>query len=243
MIENINQFEKKIYSQRGEDGIIEVIVSSLGIKNGWCCEFGAWDGIHLSNVYNLINNHNWNAVLIEGDQNKFKELEWNMRYKENVYCNNNYVSLEPEGKLNKILSKYEIPCDFDLLSIDIDSYDYWVWASLTYNPKIVIIEYNSSFEEAVTLPYEYPPKPCDYGEYFGASASALVKLGNTKGYELIGLIPYNNLIFIRKGLNRNLFKKINLSEIEYISKSHKYPLTKEQEIKLIFNPPNRWEEV
>ena len=54
----LNSFEKKIYSQFGEDGILEEILKRLGEQNidKWCVEFGARDGISDSNTYNLINN-------------------------------------------------------------------------------------------------------------------------------------------------------------------------------------------
>ena len=65
-----NKYAKNIYSQNGEDGIIEELLKRLDIKNGWVCEFGAWDGINLSNTFRLVEN-GFNAVFIEGDQNKY----------------------------------------------------------------------------------------------------------------------------------------------------------------------------
>ena len=64
---NLNDFRNNIYSQNGEDGIIDQINKLLGFNNNsnyWCVEFGAWDGVHLSNTYNLVRN-GWNAVYIE----------------------------------------------------------------------------------------------------------------------------------------------------------------------------------
>ena len=68
------QYNYNIYSQNGEDGVIEELLNRLNITNGWVCEFGAWDGIHLSNTFNLIKNKSFNAVLIEGDKNKYIDL-------------------------------------------------------------------------------------------------------------------------------------------------------------------------
>jgi len=68
-----NKYRKNVYSQNGEDGIIEELLKRLNINNGWVCEFGAWDGIHLSNTFNLVKK-NFNAVFIEGDKNKYNDL-------------------------------------------------------------------------------------------------------------------------------------------------------------------------
>jgi len=235
---DIMDYQKKLYSQRGEDGVIECVLRELKISTGWCCEFGAWDGIHLSNVYNLIS-QGWAGVLIESDPVKFSELSWNMRKFKSVYCFNNCVTLEPDTNLNAILSGCPIPCDFDVLSIDIDSYDYWVWASVVYNPKLVIIEYNPNWDTKITVPYRNPPERYEWDQYFGASATALENLGCHKGYDLIGVIPHNNLIFLRKGLNRDLFKTVDLSSGFYLDKKHR-PLTCEQTQSLIHDPSLGW---
>ena len=72
---NFELYKKNISSQNGEDGIIEEIFKRIkNISDYHCCEFGAWDGKYLSNTYNLIKNHNYNALLIEGDKKRFIEL-------------------------------------------------------------------------------------------------------------------------------------------------------------------------
>lgn len=231
-------FQKKVYSHRGEDGMIDALLSSINIQKGWCCEFGAWDGIHLSNVYKRIR-EGWNAILIEGDEKKFEHLSWNMRNYPGVHCHNSFVDLE-ENRLNTILSHYPIPEDFDLLSIDIDSWDYWIWASLTYDPKIVVIEYNSNWSGRVTVPYDRTRK-FHYTQYFGASAEALADLGEKKGYDLVAIVPYSNLIFLKSGLNRD-WKPVDLRLGKHIQSPHHAPMTEEEEKSLIYDPPYRWED-
>ena len=112
------------YSQTGEDGIIAKILSLLPETDRWCVEFGAWDGIHLSNVRKLILESQYNAVMIEGDASKFQLLKNNYCDNENVRVVNAFVGFERRNSLDKILSSYEIPKDFDFLSIDIDGNDY-----------------------------------------------------------------------------------------------------------------------
>jgi len=68
-----NTYSRDVYSQNGEDGIIEELLKRLNINNGWVCEFGAWDGIYLSNTFNLVEK-GFNAVFIEGDVNKYNDL-------------------------------------------------------------------------------------------------------------------------------------------------------------------------
>ena len=238
---NIYDYERKVYSQRGEDGMIEHILRVLGIQAGWCCEFGAWDGVLMSNVYKLIT-EGWGAVLIEGNNEKFPQLVQNMKRYPGVNCHQSYVSLEPGENLNDILYKYypEGSEDFGVLSIDIDSYDYWVWADLEYNPAVVVIEYNSNWEDDVTCPYDVNHHGWAGNSYFGASASALQGLGNHKGYDLIGFMPYTNLFFVKKELNNGKFKLLDLLDGKHIQSPHHGPLTPEQESLLVYNPALKW---
>ncbi|MGA2435368.1 MAG: hypothetical protein ABSG25_08785, partial [Bryobacteraceae bacterium] len=78
---NLSNFKNNIYSQNGEDGIIEEILNIIPDKNKWCCEFGAWDGIFLSNTHNLIKNKDYSSIQIEADSTKYLELVNN--YKDN----------------------------------------------------------------------------------------------------------------------------------------------------------------
>ncbi len=71
-------FRSKKYSQFGEDGIVEKIFQVIGAENRWCVELGAWDGVYLSNTYNLVE-QNWSAVLVEGDRRKFSALQKTMK--------------------------------------------------------------------------------------------------------------------------------------------------------------------
>ena len=133
-------YRKDQFSQNGEDGVIEFILSKLPDKNGWCVEFGAWDGKYLSNTYNLIANHKYRAVLIEGDAEKYEVLKQNMKGFTGCVCKHVYVAIDGRNKLDDILKETPLPKHFDLLSIDIDGDDYHVWNSLkNYDPSVVLI--------------------------------------------------------------------------------------------------------
>ena len=143
------KYRKNIFSQNGEDGVILEILKRLKLKskNSWCCEFGAWDGIHGSNTFNLVKNFNYNAVYIEGDQKKYKDLILTQSKYSKIIPIKRYIShkIRSSDSLDNILKKTNIKKNFEILSIDIDSYDLAVWKSIKkYCTIIVIIEIKSS---------------------------------------------------------------------------------------------------
>ena len=104
-----NKYKKNYYSQAGEDGVLLELLKRLKIKKNqlnWCCEFGAWDGVHGSNTFNLVKNFNYNAVYIEGDKNKFKDLLKTKEKYPRILAFNNYVSHKRKSfLLDTILKK------------------------------------------------------------------------------------------------------------------------------------------
>lgn len=195
------KYSKNIYSQNGEDGIIEELLKRLNIENGWVCEFGAWDGIHLSNTFNLLKNKNFNAVFIEGDSNKYNDLLTTVEKFPNIIPIQAYVDHnDTYNSLDNLLKQTNIPNDFDILSIDIDSYDYQVWKSLiVYKPKIVIIEINSSVKVDDSNWIHTPNK------YQGTGFKPTYDLAIEKGYKFI--LHTGNMFFIRS----ELFDKLNIN--------------------------------
>lgn len=195
---NLNNFKKNIYSQNGEDGIIEELSKRLNLnnkKNNWCVEFGAWDGVYLSNTYNLVRN-GWKAIYIEGDTKKFQDLLKTAKENKNIIPINKFVSKNETSVdcLDNILKKTKIPLNFEILSIDIDSYDLEVWESIkTYKPKIVIIEINSSYLPGIIKWHSEKNSNVN-----GNSFSATLEIGKDKGYKLIS--HTGNMIFIKEEL-------------------------------------------
>lgn len=186
----VNHQAKQYYSQRGEEGIIETILNLIEADDKWCVEFGAWDGITGSNSFYFIKEHCFNSVLIEGDHNKFLNLQNNMK-PYNSICIGKYISFEGENRLDAILQSTPLPENFSLLSIDIDGNDYHVWESLeNYRPKCIVIEFNPSISNEIDFVQEK-----DMALNQGCSPSSLVKLGKKKGYELVAS-NLNNLFFV-----------------------------------------------
>lgn len=180
-------FKSDTYSQTGEDGIIKKILEILPKKDKWCVEFGAWDGVFLSNTRNLIKNKNYSAILIEGSKTKFKDLQRNYSQNQKVIAMNRFVGFNKKNNLDQILKDTPIPVNFDFLSIDIDGNDYHVWKAMTkYKPKIINIEFNPSIPTEVR--FIQPPHP---SVNQGASLLSLIELGRKKGYELVSVLPLN----------------------------------------------------
>lgn len=201
-MENLDPYRKNVYSQAGEDGIVEYLCDRLGFKTGWCVEFGAWDGKHLSNTRNLILNRGWSAVMVEGDEAKFTELKKEYASNPAVHSLCRMVGFRREDPncLDAVLSETPLPREFEFLSIDVDGNDWYIWDSLKdYSAKIVVIEANSSIP-----PDESRVAPAFSGG--GASAKALVELGREKGYELVA--HTGNCIFVRKAL----YPKVGLDD-------------------------------
>ena len=207
-MENFNfaKYKHNVYSQNGEDGIIQELLLRLKDKinpDPWCVEFGAWDGIHCSNTFNLVKS-GWNAFYIEGNKERFKDLEKNCSEFKKLICECKYVEKDFTSKnsLDNILKGKGIPKDFDILSIDIDSFDLEVWESLTnFCPKIVIIEINSRYLPGIIKWHTGRP-----GNKFGGNSfSATLMVAEDKGYQLI--CQSGNMIFIKK----EYLKYINLN--------------------------------
>jgi hypothetical protein len=188
----LGRYRKDVFSQNGEDGVIEELFNRLGILTGWCCEFGAWDGKHLSNTYNLMQ-RGWNSVLIEGEPTRFADLQRNFGAQQGntAWLLNEFVAATGDRSLDRLLARTPIPADFELLSIDIDGDDYHVWDGLdAYRPKAVVIEIDSSIPPGrEQVPSRVRP---------GASFSSTLRVAARKGYKFV--CHTGNLIFVRGDL-------------------------------------------
>ena len=192
------EHRRDVYSQTGEDGIIDKILELLPAHDKWCVEFGAWDGRFLTNTRNLIEAKEYSAVLIEADARKFQDLQDNYRRRDDVITINRFVGFTEKDSLDQILGNTPIPDDFDVLSIDIDGNDYHVWQAIKrYQPKVVVIEFNPTIPTDVRF-----VQPPDASVNQGSSLSSLVELGITKGYELVSVLPFNAFFVKREYYER-----------------------------------------
>lgn len=188
-------------SQGGEDGMIAEAFRRLGVVRGWFVELGGRDGVDLSNTRSLYV-AGWDGVLIEGDPAFEAQLNSNSPRTWNKI---GFVSRDQGCKLDDYLDKTPIPADFDLLSLDVDGLDYWIWKDLTRGPKLVVVEYNPKFtyDQSMTV----APEPFSFRgtDYYGASARALTDLAAEKDYSCIGATHGLNLFFVRNDF-KHLFE-------------------------------------
>jgi hypothetical protein len=172
--------------------VLRRLFEHVGVAHRYFVEFGAWDGMHWSNTANLRLHHGWDGLLMEGSD----RADGRLVQRERVDAEN----------VETLFERYGVPREFDLLSIDIDGNDYWVWKAIQrYVPRVVIVEYNVFFrrETAKTIAYDasHGWDKERYGRYHGASLAALHKLGREKGYSLAYTEPAcPNAIFVRDEL-------------------------------------------
>ncbi|MCY3024374.1 MAG: hypothetical protein NTW87_35810, partial [Planctomycetota bacterium] len=173
-VTDLNRYERRICSQHGEDGILEALFKVLGTTNRYCVEFGVGSGRECNTAW-LVRKHGWTGLWMDGNPRpKKRPLE----------VRKEFISAE---NITALFARYGVPREFDLLSIDIDGNDYWVWKKIVgYRPRVVVIEYNASVPptEARVIPYD-PNFVWPKTDYYGASLLALAELGRAKGYALV----------------------------------------------------------
>ncbi len=209
--------EFQVYSQWGEDGIIQYLVNNLDISRKIFIEFGVENYIE-SNTRFLLRNNDWSGLVIDGSENNINfirhdEIYWQNNLK--AVCK--FITAE---NINEIFLENGFSGKIGILSIDIDGNDYWVWKAIdVVDPDIVICEYNTRLgkEKALTIPYDpnFMRFKAHYsGLYGGASIRALTLLANEKGYALVaGSLKGVNLFFVKRELLNEKIKEKSIDEV------------------------------
>ena len=218
----LKSYEFQVFSQWGEDGIIDYLVSSIQINRKIFVEFGV-ENYTESNTRFLMINNNWTGLVIDGSVENIRHIKQDPVYWQyNLKAVHAFIDKE---NINSLLADNGISGEIGLLSIDIDGNDYWVWEAINcVSPAIVIIEYNSRFgkDRALTIPYNPTFVRCKahYSNlYAGASLKALVNLGQAKGYCFVGCNSAgNNAFFVRSDLKPSNLRDLTLDEGYVISK-------------------------
>jgi hypothetical protein len=221
---NINDYEFKIFSQWGDDGIIQYLIKNITIENETFIEFGVQD-YQESNTRFLMMNNNWSGFVMDGSyeaMNHLKNQSWYWKYG----LTHKAVFIDKDN-INDLLAGTGFS-NIGLLHIDLDGNDYHIITEIDLsklNPSIIIMEYNSVFgkDRPITVPYskDFIRRKMHYSNlFFGASLPAFDYALSKKGYSLIGCnLMGNNAYFVRKNL---LNEKVVELSIENAYKESKF---------------------
>ena len=196
--------EFRVFSQWGEDGIIQHLINRVPIERRIFVEFGVENYVE-SNTRFLLTNNQWAGLVIDGSAENIDYIRRDQIYwATNLKAEHSFITKE---NINELLTRNGISGDIGLLSVDIDGNDYWVWQAIdVISPRIVICEYSSQFGSVaeVTTPYDpsFVRGSAHYSHvYYGASISALCSLAASKGYSLVAANAVgNNVFFVRNDL-------------------------------------------
>ncbi len=229
--------ERKFYSQFGEDGLLLHFFDKIGAPNKTFIEFGIEDGREC-NAANLAINFGWGGLFIDGGEELVaKACDF---YHGQHGISPDHVKIMPHfitvENVNDLFRNNGMEGEIDMLSIDIDGVDYWVWEAIDcVQPRLVVMEYNAVLgrERSITVPYEasfdrYQKHPS--GMYFGISLKAVTKLANKKGYLLAGCDTSGaNAFFVRRDLGEGKLDEFTPEEAFYSCAPRIRTMTQEQQ--------------
>jgi len=221
IIENLHLAEFQVFSQWGDDGIIQFLISYLDIENKTFIEFGV-ENYREANTRFLLINNNWSGFIMDGSQTNVEQIQNdNIYWRHDLLAMKEFVTAE---NINQIILDNGFEGEIGLLHIDIDGNDYWIWNAVeVINPVIAIIEYNSIFgyDNPWTIPYQkdFIRTNNHYSNlFYGTSLLSLCDLAEEKGYKFIGSNSNgNNAYFIREDKIKQL-KVVTAAEGYVLSK-------------------------
>jgi hypothetical protein len=208
---NLRDYEFKVFSQWGEDGIIQRLTKEIEIPNKTFIEFGVED-FSESNCRFLMMKDLWSGFVADGSPANIERLQSSSFYWK--YDLNAVAAFMTRENVNDVLSKSGLPHDLGLMSIDLDGVDYHVLEAIDwYKSRILIVEFNALFgkERKITVPYKKDfDRIAEHHSnlYFGASLPALATLADRKGFALVGTnSASSNAFFVRRSLlTRNVIE-------------------------------------
>jgi len=214
--QSLADLELRVFSQFGDDGIIQYLAHNLELNNKTFIEFGVEDYAE-SNTRFLLQKDNWSGFVMDGSKKNIARLKKASFYwKHDINAQANFVTKENINQLISIgIGAWGA---VDIMHIDIDGNDYWIWNAIEISPAVVIMEYNSNFgvERAITIPYDkefYRTSAHFSNLYFGSSLKALCILAMRKGYVFIGCNSAgNNAYFVREDKMNGSVRTVSLEE-------------------------------
>lgn len=217
-----DDIEFGVYSENGEDGILLYIFSLVGTTNKKVVEICGGDGIQNCST-NLIVHHGWQGYLFEGNKDRVATARKFFSDNRNTHSWPPVVAHEwiaPET-INETLEKHGATGEVDLLSLDMDGLDLWVWDTINVvSPRVLVCEFNNLWpaDKALSVP-NTPNFVADYNtkygaDFSGATLAAFVKIGKKKGYRLVGgqRLGYN-AFFIKEGIAEDIFPEVTAESL------------------------------
>jgi hypothetical protein len=207
--------EFRVFSQWGEDGIIQYLIRNVPIERKLFVEFGV-ENYQESNTRFLLTNNQWAGLVIDGSASNIDFIKRDTIYwATNLKAEQAFITAE---NINSLLAKAGISGDIGLLSVDIDGNDYWVWEAIDcISPRVVICEYNSHFGSQARISTPYNPAfvrdSAHFSKiYYGASIAALTFLAQSKGYSLVASNSAGNNVFFVRNDVRGLLAVLSCAE-------------------------------
>jgi hypothetical protein len=200
----LTPYELRVFSQNGEDGVLAEILRRTGVSERFFVEFGVESGREGNCVY-LADAAGWHGLFMEADDGMHGNLE--RKYAGQPEVQTVQAVVTPEN-IEQLFRQAGVPAEPDVLSIDVDGQDYWIWEAIqSYRPRVVIVEYNSALDPRRRLVQPRDPDlPWDGTDYFGTSLGALRSLAETKGYRLVHTeLSGVNAFFVRADLGERAF--------------------------------------
>lgn len=197
-------YEFKVYSQWGEDGIIDHLISRISVTSRSFVEFGVENYTEANTLF-LLKHRYWRGLVVDGSHEHIARIKRTAEYwRYDLRADASFITRD---NINDIITRNGLNGELGLLSIDIDGNDYWVWEAITcVNPCIVVAEYNSLFGSVakISIPYkdDFVRSVADpTNMYYGASIAALDHLAQVKGFSLVASNSAgNNVFFVRNDL-------------------------------------------
>ena len=228
---NLMDFTKSIYSQHGQDGVLEEIYKRIGTTNKFFVEFGSSGRQDSQGNTAYLRTQGFDGLLMDGYEAPYSE-----KVERDYPVQIEFIT--PEN-INTLFEKYNVPHEFDLLSIDIDGQDFHVWNSIDqkYKPRVVVIESNYYMFPKVDKVQPYDVRWVWDGTHrYGSSIRALMNLGIKKGYSLVAYTGADG-IFVRTDIlteKRIDFQFTNNDEALWYMNFQQGTLPKEEHVQINF---------
>lgn len=212
----LSNTEFRCFSQNGEDGLLLYLFSLIGTTNKRAVEICVGDGIEC-NIANLVINHGWQSLMFDGDKDAIRRGNEFYSRCQDTFCRlpvmvSAWITAE---NVNALIAEHGFAGNIDLLSLDLDGMDYWIWKALTtVVPRAVILEFNAVWGPhlSVSVPYkaDFRLDVSKRPYYCGASLAAWAKLCREKRYRLVGVLSVGfNAVFLRSDVGTELFPEVS----------------------------------